>query len=425
MDVRSFLSLADYETLRLLPIRPCQGRQYDDPASRAGGKSRLEDASWPVVEILQKVVDDGVSPVICINPPKGKRRPEYDYDLADLTARHRVSAAQSGNCLMQYQIEAQAPVRIGVGVGSHCYRNILPTLTYLPVHRPPSPTSTSTARRPWGGNTTPGPMPAPPPCTRRGTDAVLLCVSAKLHPQLAIEAFGAGLHVWMEKPAAMRASEVEAMLAARGDRFCVVSYKKAFMPATRKARELLAIDGDAPLRTLLGVYPLGLPEDGPAVLAEGRKSAWLSNGCHPLALMLELGGTVEAVTTHRSRHDGGAVILHYDSGAIGNLHLPKGAPNTQPCERYLVAAGEHSIEIENSRRVIYQRGIDFSYTHGTSFAQGDTNTGAVVWEAQDGLNPPETMSVVTQGISARLDHFIGSVAEARHRPSAISNSRCR
>jgi predicted dehydrogenase len=316
---------------------------------------------------------------------------------------------------MQYQIEAQRPVRIGVvGVGSHCYRNILPTLTYLPVQL------IAVADLDLDRATAVGRQYNAQAYTSAGAmyeaedlDAVLLCVSAKLHPQLAIEAFGAGLHVWMEKPAAMRASGVEAMLAARGDNACVVSYKKAFMPATRKAVELMALEGHAQLRSLLGVYPLALPEDGPAVLAEGRKSAWLSNGCHPLALMLELGGAVEAVTTHRSKHDGGACILHYASGAIGNLHLPKGAPNTQPCERYLLAAGNHSIEIENSRRVIYQRGIDFSYTHGTSFAQGDTNTGAVVWEAQDGLNSPETMSVVTQGIHGALDHFIASVAAGR------------
>jgi len=312
---------------------------------------------------------------------------------------------------MQYQIEARERVRIGVvGVGSHCYRNILPTLTYLPVELVAvADVDEERARavaRQYGARAyaAAGAMYA-----AERLDAVLLCVSARLHPQLAIEAFGAGLHVWMEKPAAMRASEVSGMLAARGDRACVVSYKKAFMPATRKAVELLALDGNDPLRTLLGVYPLALPEDGPQVLAEGRKSAWLSNGCHPLALLLELGGPVEAVTTHRSRHDGGACILHYVSGAIGNLHLAKGVPNTQPCERYLLAAGNRSIEIENSRRLVYQRGIDFSYTHGTSFAQGGCDTGAVVWEAQDGLNSPETMSVVTQGIHGALDHFVSAI----------------
>lgn len=316
---------------------------------------------------------------------------------------------------MQYQIEAENPVRIGVvGVGSHCYRNILPTLTYLPVELVAvadlDGDRAAAVGRQYNAKAY---TSAPEMYAAESLDAVLLCVSAKLHPKLAIEAFGAGLPVWMEKPAAMRASEVEDMLAARGDLACVVSFKKAFMPATRKAKDLLAAAEQQPLRSLLGVYPLSLPEDGPAVLEEGRKSAWLSNGCHPLALMLELGGPVEAVTTHRSKHDGGACILHYASGAIGNLHLAKGVPNTQPCERYLLAAGNHSIEIENSRRVIYQRGIDFSYTHGTSFAQGDNSTGAVVWEAQDGLNSPETMSVMTQGIHGALDHFITSVAQKR------------
>ncbi len=83
----SFPTLDDYQKLRpLLQYVHAKGGQFEDPASRSlAWKSRLEDASWPVVEILQQVVEDGVSPVICINPPKGRRRPEYDYDYADLT----------------------------------------------------------------------------------------------------------------------------------------------------------------------------------------------------------------------------------------------------------------------------------------------------------------------------------------------------
>lgn len=83
----SFPTLDDYRKLRpLLQYVHAKGGQFDDPESRVlAWKSRLEDASWPVVEILQQVVEDGVSPVICINTPKGKRRPEYDYDYADLT----------------------------------------------------------------------------------------------------------------------------------------------------------------------------------------------------------------------------------------------------------------------------------------------------------------------------------------------------
>ena len=47
--------------------------------------STLEEASWPVKDILAEVVRDGVSPVVCLNPPHGKR-PD-DFDGAAITAR--------------------------------------------------------------------------------------------------------------------------------------------------------------------------------------------------------------------------------------------------------------------------------------------------------------------------------------------------
>jgi sugar phosphate isomerase/epimerase len=83
----SFPRLADYEKLKpLIQYVHVKGGRYDDPATRLlAWKSRLEDASWPVIDIVQKVVDDGVSPVICINPSKGKLRPDYPYDYSDVT----------------------------------------------------------------------------------------------------------------------------------------------------------------------------------------------------------------------------------------------------------------------------------------------------------------------------------------------------
>lgn len=40
----------------------------------------LEEATWPVLEVTQRIVDDGVSPVICLNPPShGKPMDGYEY----------------------------------------------------------------------------------------------------------------------------------------------------------------------------------------------------------------------------------------------------------------------------------------------------------------------------------------------------------
>ncbi|MCZ7648572.1 MAG: TIM barrel protein [Planctomycetota bacterium] len=45
----------------------------------------LSDAGWPVIEITRRVVAEGLSPVICLNPPHGER--DGGFDLDDLTAR--------------------------------------------------------------------------------------------------------------------------------------------------------------------------------------------------------------------------------------------------------------------------------------------------------------------------------------------------
>jgi predicted dehydrogenase len=314
--------------------------------------------------------------------------------------------------MMQYQREAAKRVRLGiVGVGSHAYRNILPTLTYLPVElvavTDVDEAKAAQVAQQYGAKASYG--KAADMYANEQLDGVLLVVSPHLHPDLAIEAFKAGVNVWMEKPAALRASRVTGMLAARGERVAVVGYKKAFMPAVRKTLELLALAENAPVRSVLGVYPSGFPEDGVRALETGESNEWLANGCHPLAAMLELGGKVSSVTTFRGQHDGAAVILQYASGAIGNLHLPKGVPTSQPFESYLVAAGSHSIAIDNARRLTYQRGSEFNYTYGTTFAAGGLDSGAIVWEAQDGLNTLENKAVFTQGVYNSLEHFASSI----------------
>lgn len=45
--------------------------------------SSLEDAMWPVKEIVSAVLRDEVSPVICINPSHGAKNPAYNHTLAD------------------------------------------------------------------------------------------------------------------------------------------------------------------------------------------------------------------------------------------------------------------------------------------------------------------------------------------------------
>lgn len=78
-----FPTMQVYEQLRpLIHYYHVKGGQDDGtPARRLKWNVALEDADWPVVELTQAVVNDGVSPVICLNPAQhGEQKPDYDYN---------------------------------------------------------------------------------------------------------------------------------------------------------------------------------------------------------------------------------------------------------------------------------------------------------------------------------------------------------
>jgi hypothetical protein len=79
----TFPTMAVYEELRpLIGYLHLKGGQYEegDPARTLRWQSSLADASWPVAEITQAAMDDGVCEAVCLNPSHGERRPGYDYD---------------------------------------------------------------------------------------------------------------------------------------------------------------------------------------------------------------------------------------------------------------------------------------------------------------------------------------------------------
>jgi predicted dehydrogenase len=245
-----------------------------------------------------------------------------------------------------------------------------------------------------------------------GVDAVMLCVSGRLHPTLAISAFDAGLHVWSEKPPAMEVSETEEMLRHRKDRVYVVDFKKAFMPSTRKVLEIFDTNGCGPVRSILGVYPISIGRGG--TLGSDSSTRWPSDGWHPLSVMLEVGGDVDGVTVIRNPRNGGACVLEFASGAVGNLHLAEGTPISQPMELYQFYGQDCRVDLENGGlRVRFERGIPFEYESATSYLGPGFDNGSVVWEAQNTLNTLENNPLFTQGIYFSLMHFCQSVLEGR------------
>ncbi|MFF0549799.1 Gfo/Idh/MocA family protein [Streptomyces sp. NPDC004311] len=316
---------------------------------------------------------------------------------------------------MSYQREFGRRLRVGlVGLGGHGYRTLLPALNNLPVSLDAvcdldAGLAVQTARQ-YGAA----------PYTRQcdmlagqELDAVLLAAPPREHPALAVEALDRGLHVWMEKPPAVRAADLDPVIAARGDRVVVVGLKKVFMPAARKALELLTLPGTGPLTGLYARYALSVPETGGALPARRDSSHWLAEGCHPLSLLLAAGGPVKAVDVHRGELGDCVCVLRFAGGALGVLQMSENLSMSQPFEQYAFVAAHGTVEILNGSRVTFQRGIPYEYGGTTDFAPEGTDGGLVTWEPQHSRASLENRSDFVQGIHAELDHFCRSVLEGR------------
>jgi len=312
---------------------------------------------------------------------------------------------------MGYQREYIKTLRVGiVGIGSHSYRNVLPALHYLPVDLAAlcdvnESLLTKTAAEYGVKNIY---TKTEDMYRNEKLDAVFICVSPQLHPRLTCEALDTGLHVWLEKPPATRASEIKTMLKHRGDKVVVVGFKKAFMPSTQKALEILA-SGNGPVKTILSIYPMSIPIDGKETLETNKTNNWLANGCHPVSMVLAIGGKPKAVTTNLTSEGAGVCIIEFENGAIGNLHLASGSGRGQPNETYMIFGKDAHITIENCGKVTFQRGIPFDYSHIDNYAPPGLDHGAIVWEAQNSLATLENKALFTQGMYGEMKYFCDCV----------------
>ncbi|MCG3181961.1 MAG: Inositol 2-dehydrogenase/D-chiro-inositol 3-dehydrogenase [Phycisphaerae bacterium] len=306
-----------------------------------------------------------------------------------------------------------------VGCGGHAYRSILPCFDYLPLTLvacvdPQIERARACARQFGGQRAAASLAEALAPGDVQG---VLLVVGPRQHPDLACEALAAGLHVWLEKPPAQDAAGVQRMIeaqraaaarAAGPGPAVVVGFKKAFMPVTRRMKKFLAEPRFGAIQSILARFPMDVPPDGSAVLAERRFTNWLGNGIHPLSTMIELGGRPRSVVVHRAGAGGGFVVLQFASGAVGCLHLAEGSARSVPFERYeVICEHGHMVNENNARLIVAPPGYRADYGLADDFTApaDDPAQAAMIFEPQHTLSMLENKAIFLQGFVGELDHW--------------------
>ncbi|HET7843047.1 MAG TPA: bi-domain-containing oxidoreductase [Xanthomonadales bacterium] len=255
------------------------------------------------------------------------------------------------------------PPRVGViGAGSHAGNELVPALAKLPVTLRGIASATGVRGQSLGKRYgfAYASSDAQDVVGDPETDAVVILTRHDTHAPLASAALRAGKHVFVEKPLALTAAElddVEAAWRASG-RVLMVGFNRRHAPLALKLRALFA-DRAGPMsivfRVNVGHRPrehwLHHPREGGGVIV-GEAShqvdfcQWLTGsriaGCD--AWRLEGGGALLP-------EDNAHLQLRFDDGSIATIAYLSNGSTQFPTERVEVAADGRSAALEDWRRL--------------------------------------------------------------------------
>jgi predicted dehydrogenase len=195
-------------------------------------------------------------------------------------------------------------------------------------------------------------------------DAVVIATPVPTHYALAKQALEAGKHVFVEKPPAMRAVEMDELvqLAADGDRVLMPGHLLLHHPAVLKLKELVA---SGELGDVLCVYGNRV---NLGIVRSNENALW-SLGVHDLSVILylldedpDLATAQGSWSIHEGVQDVVFCFLRFPSGKIAHMHLSWLDPHKM---RKMTVVGREKMavfdDMEPERKVtVYEKRADSS-----------------------------------------------------------------
>jgi predicted dehydrogenase len=193
-------------------------------------------------------------------------------------------------------------------------------------------------------------------------DAVAIATAVPTHYALAKQALEAGKHVFVEKPPAMRAAEIDELvnLAAERDLVLMPGHLLLYHPGVAKLKEL--IDGGE-LGEVLCVYGNRV---NLGIVRENENALW-SLGVHDLSVILYLldedpvlASAQGTWSIHPGVEDVVFCVLRFPSGKIAHMHLSWLDPHKM---RKMTVVGREKMavfdDMEPERKVtVYEKKVD-------------------------------------------------------------------
>ncbi|WP_437882794.1 Gfo/Idh/MocA family protein [Pseudomonas sp. LRF_L74] len=188
-------------------------------------------------------------------------------------------------------------------------------------------------------------------------DAVIVANPNTLHVPTALDCIAAGIPPLLEKPVGVNLDEVRELAAAARSAGVpvLVGHHRRHNPLIARAREIVASGALGRLTTVTALWQLQKPDSYFDILWRREPGAGmlLTNLIHDLDLLRHLCGEVRQVQAFTSNgvrgfgnEDSAAILLQFDSGALGTLTASDGV------------AAPWSWELDSAENPIYPRQAD-------------------------------------------------------------------
>jgi len=196
-----------------------------------------------------------------------------------------------------------------------------------------------------------------------GIDAVILATPAVVHAEQALRVLGAGKHVLVEKPLALKVSDAEAVVAAAAQarRTLMVGHLMLYHPAVERLKKMVAA---GELGKLHYVYA---QRTNLGTVRTDENAMW-SLAPHDLSMLLHLldGEMPESVSARGGSYlqqgieDVVFVNMRFPSGVLAQIHLSWLDPRKE--RRLTVVGSQKMVELDDAHPVeklrIYDKGVD-------------------------------------------------------------------
>jgi len=182
-------------------------------------------------------------------------------------------------------------------------------------------------------------------------DTVFIATRHDSHARLVCEALRAGKHVYVEKPLAIRAAELEQIQEAcrQAQGILMVGFNRRFAPHVAKMKELLGRAAE-PKALIMTVNAGAIPADHWIQDPERGGGRIIGEACHFVDLLRFLVGVpISSVEVRRLASDTATITLAFTDGSTGTVHYLANGHRSFPKERLELFCGGRILQLDNFR----------------------------------------------------------------------------